>query len=320
MMKRVDFKHPEFFAGITSLKYTASGVVPQRLPQAAIDFCTALEDVKGARARGGAGVRLQAHTNTRKLGIKLHVLSKNADNCIMTLIDSTGKCEHRQFTEDTELNWDLPENNDKITLFFPWQAEIEIIDVLISSGAYFHPAIEVSPRKLIFIGDSITQGMESAYPEKSYAALVAQKLGVDFNNCGVGGLKMEPEFVQKSLCGAFDIAFLAFGVNDASLKTPLPLFAENCRRSLEILTGSMVKKIFMLLPLYWPDEDTPGILDEYRDILRDSARDFRNIEIIDGKRLLPHDRKYFADGVHPNADGMEIIAKNICNFIADKQV
>ena len=76
----------------------------------------------------------------------------------------------------------------------------------------------------------------------------------------------------------------------------------------------------MLLPLYWPDEDTPGILDEYRDILRDSARDFRNIEIIDGKRLLPHDRKYFADGVHPNADGMEIIAKNICNFIADKQV
>lgn len=318
-MERADFKLPEFFAGITDLKYTADGVVPQRLPQAAIDFCTALEDVKGARARGGAGVRLAAYTDTKKLSVKLRILSKNADNCIMTLADSTGKCEHRQFEESSEFNWDLPENNDQITLFFPWQAEIEIIDIQISSGAYFSPAGDVSPRKWIFIGDSITQGMESVCPEKSYVALVAKKLGVDFHNCGVGGLKMEPEFVQKSLCGTFDIAFLAFGVNDASLKTPLPLFAENCRKSLNILTQSIAKKIFMLLPLYWPDEDTPGILDKYRDVLCDCAHDFSNVEIIDGKRLLPHDRKYFADGVHPNAEGMEIIAENICKVITDKQ-
>lgn len=318
-MKRVDFKHPEFFAGIIDLKYTASGVVPQRLPQAAIDFCTALEDVKGTRARGGAGVRLQAHTNTRKLGIKLHVLSKNADNCIMTLMDAAGKCEHRQFTGDTELSWDLPSNNDRIIIFFPWQAEIEIIDLWISPEAHFRPAADISHCKCIFIGDSITQGMESVYPEKSYAALVAQKLGIDFHNCGVGGLKMEPEFVQKSLSGTFDTVFLAFGVNDASLKTPLPLFAENCRKALKILTGSMAKKIFMLLPLYWPDEDTPGILDKYRDVLRNSVQDFRNVESIDGEKLLPHDRKYFADGVHPNADGMVIIAENLYKFIGYKQ-
>ena len=309
-MKRVDFKHPEFFAGITALTPAARGVIPRRLSDGAIAFCTALEDVKGARARGGAGIRLQAYSNTEMVTVRLRLHAKSAETCVMTLMDAAGRCERRRFAGDAELRWDLPEGNDRFTVFFPWQGEVEVTDLRISEGAYFGPVPETDVKRWLFVGDSITQGMEAEYPERSFAALLARKLGVDFRNCGVGGLKLEPKFVREALSGRFDAVVLAFGVNDASLKTPLPQFEKNARSVMKILPAQK-NAIFVLTPLYWPDEDEPGILEKYREVLRQTAAAFPGVGILEGDSLLPRDRKYFADGVHPNADGMAIVAENL---------
>ncbi|MCI5779587.1 MAG: SGNH/GDSL hydrolase family protein [Lentisphaeria bacterium] len=310
-MKSVDFKHPEFFSGITALAPAAQGVIPRRLSEAAIAFCAALEDTKGARARGGAGVRLRACSNTDRLKIKLQLHSRTAGDCIMTLADAAGNCEYRRFDRDTELNWELPRGNDRFTIFFPWQGELEVIDLQISPDADFRPIAENADETWLFIGDSITQGMEAEFPERSFVALLARKLGADFRNCGVGGLKMEPEFVRRALTGRFDAVLLAFGVNDASLKTPLPQFEKNVRSALETLNDCGKARIHVLTPLYWPGEDTPDILDQYRTALRRTAAAFPRVEVLEGGDLLPHEEKFFADDVHPNADGMAVIAENI---------
>ena len=309
-MKRVDFDYPEFFAGITALMRTAQGIVPRRLSDGAIAFCTALEKVKGARARGGAGIRLRAYSNAETVTIRLRLYSTSAETCVMTLMDAAGTCERRQFADDAELSWDLPQGNDRFTIFFPWQGEVEVTDLRISEGAYFRPVPETDGKRWLFIGDSITQGMEAEFPERSFAALLAQKLGADFRNCGVGGLKLEPEFVREALNGSFDAVMLAFGVNDASLKTPLSKFEENARSVMENLSAQKTS-VFVLTPLYWPDESEPGILEKYREVLRRTAADFPGVGILEGDSLLPHDRKYFADGVHPNEDGMAILAENL---------
>ena len=309
-MKSADFRHPEFFTGIAALRSTGQGVIPYRLSEAAIAFCAALEETKGDRARGGAGIRLRVASDTRELKTKIRLHSKTAENCVMTLMDAAGNCERRRFAEDAELCWDLPEGNDRFTLFFPWQGEVEITDLRIASTAYFRPGTGTEREKWLFIGDSITQGMESEFPEQSFAALLAQKLGVDFRNCGVGGLKLEPEFVREALTGRFDAVVLAFGVNDASLKTPLPRFEGNARSVMALLSAQKTA-VFVLTPLYWPDESEPGILEKYRAVLRRTAADFPEVRVLEGDSLLPHDRKYFADGVHPNADGMAIVAENL---------
>ena len=309
-MRSVDFGHPEFFAGITALTRTAQGVIPRRLSESAIAFCTALEEVKGARARGGAGIRLRAYSNTETVTIRVRLHAKNAETCVMILMDAAGRCEQRRFAGDAELNWDLPAGNDRFTIFFPWQGEVEVTDLRLSEGAYFRPVPETDGKRWLFVGDSITQGMEAEAPEQSFAALLARKLGVDFRNCGVGGLKLEPEFVRETLTGKFDAVLLAFGVNDASLKTPLSKFEENARSVMENLSAQKTS-VFVLTPLYWPDESEPGILEKYRGVLRRTTADFPGVGVLEGDPLLPHDRKYFVDGVHPNEDGMAILAENL---------
>ena len=78
---------------------------------------------------------------------------------------------------------------------------------------------EVTPapaesRRLLTIGDSITQGMVANGPAGSYAALLARTLGADLRNHGIGGHIFDPEIVTDTGDWQPHLVTVAYGTND----------------------------------------------------------------------------------------------------------
>ena len=58
-----------------------------------------------------------------------------------------------------------------------------------------------------------------------------------------------------------------------------------------------------------PNTDTP--LEIFRQCIRDVAVDFPQVQVVEGTSLLPADDRFFVDGVHPNDEGMQLLAENL---------
>ena len=170
-----------------------------------------------------------------------------------------------------------------------------------------------SGKKLIFIGDSITQGMTCSSPSKSYAAILADKLDADWTNLSLGGAEMRLELGKAALDYDWHTAVVAYGVNDWGHKRPLIDFVRHVRGMLENLSQRN-GKVYIITPLPFMmkeslNTDTP--LESYRQCIRDAAADFPQVQVIEGTTLLPADERFFVDGVHPNDEGMQLLAENL---------
>ena len=326
-MKSIDlYSLPGVFWGVHSLESTAEGIVPRRLPKEAVDFCTQLEPIKGLRARGCAGVRLRLQTSTRHVTIKVNILSYNDDvikNCSIALKDSSGNLSIRSAGENAAsavMSWELPENNREITFYLPWQCELAIEDLQIDDNADVQPLNKLPRFQLI--GDSITEGMYAETPEKSYANILGDMLGMEVLNSGVGGLKMEPEFVRSVCDDSADMTLLAFGVNDASLQKEPQQFEADCINAFALLADQCRGKLYVVTPLVWPGEepDSKYPLTLYREIIRCSAKQFPKITVIEGEELLSNAPENFFDSVHPNSNGMKQLAGVLAGMLGKKKL
>lgn len=326
-MKSIDlYSLPGVFWGVHILESSSGGIVPRRMSQAAIDFCTQLESIKGLRARGCAGVRLMLQTSTRRVRIKVNILSYNDDvikNCSIALKDSSGNLSIRSAGENAAsavMSWELPENNREITFYLPWQCELAIADLQIDDNADVQPLNKLPRFQLI--GDSITEGMYAETPGASYADILGDLLGVEVLNSGVGGLKMEPEFVRLVCDSHADITLLAFGVNDASLQKEPQQFEADSVNVFSLLADQCRGKLYVVTPLVWPGEEASSKypLTLYREIIRTSAKQFPKITVIEGEELLLNAPENFFDSVHPNSNGMKQLAGALAGMLGKKKL
>ena len=73
--------------------------------------------------------------------------------------------------------------------------------------------------------------------------------------------------------------------------------------------GNSAKSVFPVKINTASAENSCGRLDRYRKILQECAAKFPQIHLLDGAKLLDNEGKYFADAVHPNAEGMKMVAE-----------
>jgi len=82
-----------------------------------------------------------------------------------------------------------------------------------------------------------------------------------------------------------------------------------------LLTARAGTQIWLLTPIPWPNQSEKHpvefALEQYRKILLECAAEFPAVRVVDGFELLENDNRYFADGVHPDARGMERMAERL---------
>lgn len=201
---------------------------------------------------------------------------------------------------------------ETITIYLPNTSEVRVLAVGIDSDAIIgRPAPFSLEAPLVCYGSSVLQGTGSAHPSRTYPAVLARRLNLDFVNLGFGGSgKAEPEVVAlvnlPKACGfLFDLG-KSYG---AQTKEPF------ARMFADIRSAHPSVPIFCVTPIYSTKEVTVEGYREKSENLRDLMRGVaverrdagdRNIHIVEGLELFgPADEALFNDPLHPNDAGNE---------------
>jgi lysophospholipase L1-like esterase len=215
--------------------------------------------------------------------------------------------------------------------------------------------MEIKGKKIIFLGDSITEGAWASSVEKRYTDLVAQKTGAIVYNHGVGGTRIakqkrpSPEarwdldfcLRAKDMEKDADIIFVFGGTNDyghgdAELGQMSDRTNDTFYGALHQLytylneTYPKAQKIIMT-PLHRVNEESLlndhnsfvpiAPLKTYVEIIREVAEyySFPVLDLFKNSGIQPEvpaiREAFTADGLHPNDAGYELISELVISFL-----
>lgn len=294
--------------GAVDIEQTADGIFFYKMQKCQIDAFYALSDILGFRAKTTTGIRLDFETDSKFLAFEVKNGSK-----FEYLIDGVyqGTVDINDKRAKIELSAPC-----RVTLVFP-SHDVGVIDnVELSDGA--SAVRHKFDKKVLFIGDSITQGWNSGIDTLSYAYRTSFALNLDSVIQGVGGAYYHASTFADSGFEP-DTVIVAYGTNDVwhfgtkdemalQLRAYLGLVKETYKQS----------KIYAISPIWvsgGSEEKRMGNLWEcYRFIAEEIEK--CGVEHIRGLDLVPHERRYFADDLHPNADGFGEYAGKLAKILA----
>lgn len=214
--------------------------------------------------------------------------------------------------------------------------------------------MDLRNKKILFLGDSITQGSGASGEDKIYHAVAARILGATALNYGVSGTRIAkqtvcyqaadfPEyFLQraKRMDRQADLVVVFGGTNDFGHgsapfgeigDTDGSTFCGAFRELLAYLTSVYGKdKVVVLYPLRRWNEDNPRgdgckpadvqRLVGYYAAEKAITEEFgvKSIDLWNEKTLnpnLPEGKNNFVDGLHPNDDGHRILGEKIAQAL-----
>ncbi len=214
--------------------------------------------------------------------------------------------------------------------------------------------MELKNKKILFLGDSITEGVGASSPDKCYVSVFGKLSGAEVKNYGIGGTRIakqskislseesDRDFMSRvdEMDSEADVVVVFGGTNDFGHgDSTIGDFSsrDKCTfyGALHILCTSLINKypkadIIFMTPLHRVSEDDEvneiglkheALLSGYVDIIKEVAGyyglpvlDLFNTSGIQPKVDIIREI-YMPDGLHPSDSGAEKIAKRLYNFL-----
>lgn len=208
----------------------------------------------------------------------------------------------------------------KVTIYIPNLSQVKIKDV--DFGDY-EPVTEKHKEKILFLGDSITQGMVAYNPSLTFCTQVARALDASSLNRGVGGAKHEVNSLDEDDRYEPTKIFIAYGINDIALLTDISQVTDALRETEKyyIRLKEIYKKaaIYVMTPIWCLRTEEDNWFKDVFDLYRKEQASIAcscGMKVLDGLDLVPHDTRYFQDqSVHPNDAGFLCYCDNILKRI-----
>ena len=186
--------------------------------------------------------------------------------------------------------------------------------------AFFFISSLQAQTHILFLGDSLSEGYgvneEQAFPRIVEKILRSKKHDVVITNGGVSGSTSASGLsrLKWHLKKKTDIVVLELGANDGLRGLKLTDTEKNLTEIIKLAKSAKLK--ILLLGLLMPPNYGKTYTDEFE-------RMYKKISLQDQVPLLPFFLKDVAgiakynqaDGIHPNAQGHELIAKPISEFV-----
>ena len=109
---------------------------------------------------------------------------------------------------------DTSNGENRLTLIYPSHETGAICDVALSEGATYRRYKHTYDKKILFLGDSITQGWDTVSDSNSYAYQISLRYDADTVIFGVGGAYFHESILPSEDVYHPDVVIVAFGAND----------------------------------------------------------------------------------------------------------
>jgi lysophospholipase L1-like esterase len=206
----------------------------------------------------------------------------------------------------------------RLTIYLPYTANLVLKEMALQEGS----SLEIPPRpgkRILCLGDSITQGMSAVRASAVYPTQLARFMGMSLLNHGIGGFTFDPESVDPALDFAPDIITEAYGINDWSSFPSAEHFEEKCSGFFARLTSVYKNsKIIAVTPLWntrTHETTKVGTQDFVAEKIRDICRPYENVTVVNGHEMVPNIPDFFSDGIHPNDLGFMFYAQGLIKTI-----
>ena len=265
------------------------------------------------RALSTTGVRLDFHTDAKSVKY-MSVTDGRYEVKIDGLLFNDDRTD-----AGTEIEIPLPADGSehRVTLHLPSHGTPGALAyVALPDGATLTP--HRFDCKMLFLGDSITQGWNSGIDTLSYAYLVSDHFNAESVIQGVGGACFN-ELSLAPIDFDADTVIVAYGTNDAGKET-LEQIEGDCRAYLEKLVNLFPReRIRVITPIPRLNRDeirTYGPISLVGKTVRAVAESL-SLAVIDGEKMVPSLPAMMADNVHPNAIGFSVYAHNLIKALSE---
>ena len=214
---------------------------------------------------------------------------------------------------DFELEAELGDGARKhVTVYFPCLAQIGLEEFDLDGATFVEPVKR--PRRILCLGDSITQGYDTRYPSLAYTNQLADLLDAEVVNKAIGGDRFNPRLAALPDAGKFDLIVTGYGTNDWRHHTREKMEHDSREFFVNLRRSYPETPIVAVLPIWrsnWDLVTEVGTFADAARIIREAAGAIDNITVVDGTKLTPRLMNFYSDGLHPNEFGFMFYTRNL---------
>ena len=278
----------------------------------------ALDQTLGYRSLTTTGVRLDFHTDSKTLKFRM----PTGAICDL-MIDGLFRAQYRAredgaIEENVLLTDPIGKTADtvRVTLAFHGH-QIGTLDYIeLDDGAAVTP--HTFDKKILFIGDSITQGHKSSCDTRSFAWLITNHYNANSVINGIGGAYFHTSVFDTSDFDP-DWVFIAYGTNDWNKYPDDEVMFSQVRGFFDLVKEAYGdKKVFVISPI-WRARANGEIMGDRFHMRRralEAEAAARGFIPVDGLKLVPPVPACYSDTyTHPNDLGFAYYYENLLKVI-----
>lgn len=276
-----------------------------------------IEYFKGAfemwyeRCTASTAKTLEFVTSAEKVSFDYRITWKGSPDSFEIAVDGliTGIKYVKDIMDTGTISWDLPKGEKNVIIYLPADATVQIRNFTADSEV----ARAVKNEKVLWLGDSITQGYGPLRSSCTYVSVANRILNYDIINQGIGGYIYDKNSLMKMEGYDPDKIIVALGTNQYGDKDMTAV--EEYYKTLMGIYGEEIP-VICITPL-WRGDSADGLptLISYCEKIKEIAGRYKNVRVIEGMKLVPHLPEYFLDNLHPNQLGCEVYGRNLAALL-----
>lgn len=254
---------------------------------------------------------IEMKTDAQKISFEYKFLWKGSEDSFELMIDGLiTKIDYvKDVKEEGKLEWQLPAGMKNLVIYLPADATLVIRNFEIDSKA----ERPVKNEKVLWLGDSITQGFGPLRSAQTYVSVANRLLNYDIINQGIGGYVYDKKSLLKMPDYTPDKIIVALGTNQYGSETMKDV--EEYYETLMSVYGNEIP-VLCISPLWRGDKpEDSAIFERFCNNIKKIAGSYKNVKVIDGFKLVPHLSEYYLDNLHPNCLGTETYGRNLVEEI-----
>lgn len=258
------------------------------------------------RCMASSAKTLEFSTSATQFSFEYKIIWVGSEDTIELAID--GLISKIYYLKDLQregmVSFDLPAGNKKVIVYLPADATILIRNFEINADVT--PAVK--NEKVLWMGDSITQGYGPLRSAHTYVSVANRLLNYDIINQGIGGYIYDKNVLVEMEGYYPDKIIISLGTNQYRTES-MKGIEEYYERLSQLYPNTPV---LCITPIWRGDApDSEVVLAGFCQRLKDICAKYPNVTVVDGYSLVPHVTEYFIDKLHPNALGSEIYGRNL---------
>ena len=215
----------------------------------------------------------------------------------------------KDIEKEGKITFELPEGEKNVVIYLPADATVLIRNFEINADL----KRPVKKEKVLWLGDSITQGFGPLRSGMTYVSVANRLLNYDIINQGIGGYVYDKKSLMKMEGYDPDRIIVALGTNQYGSETMTDV--EEYYETLMEIYGHEIP-VLCISPVWRGDHPEEfEIFERFCENIKKIAGSYGNVTVIDGFNLVPHLSEYYLDNLHPNCLGAETYGRNLTEEI-----